>query len=279
MKVEIWSDVVCPWCAIGKRRFERALSQFDHADEVEVVLRSFELDPTAPRSPRHRPRRAPGGQVRHVPRAGRRQPGPPHRDGRDRRASSSTSTRPSRATPSTPIGCCTWPATAVCRTSWPRACSPPTSATGRPIGEPDVLRAHRGRRPGSTRPRSTRCWPRDAYVAEVRADEDEAQALGVSGVPFFVIDRRYGVSGRPGPRPAARAARQGLGRESAVPNRSAIADRAVPRPPGSRRATGSSWADARVGAVRRGVRSEERGDAAGVGEGGLEAGRCRRRRR
>ena len=50
MKVEIWSDVVCPWCAIGKRRFERALSRFDHADEVEVVLRSFELDPTAPRS-------------------------------------------------------------------------------------------------------------------------------------------------------------------------------------------------------------------------------------
>lgn len=44
MLVEIWSDVVCPWCAIGKVRFERALDQFEHADEVEVVWRSFELD-------------------------------------------------------------------------------------------------------------------------------------------------------------------------------------------------------------------------------------------
>src|SRR5665213_3182363 len=49
VKVEIWSDVVCPWCYLGKRRFESALSQFDHRDEVEVIWRSFELDPTAPR--------------------------------------------------------------------------------------------------------------------------------------------------------------------------------------------------------------------------------------
>ena len=48
MLVEIWSDVVCPWCFIGKRRFERALDLFDAKDEVEVVYRSFELDPTAP---------------------------------------------------------------------------------------------------------------------------------------------------------------------------------------------------------------------------------------
>ena len=47
MKVEIWSDVVCPWCYVGKRRFESALAEFAHADEVEVVWRSFELDPTA----------------------------------------------------------------------------------------------------------------------------------------------------------------------------------------------------------------------------------------
>lgn len=48
MKVQIWSDVVCPWCYIGKRRFERALELFD--GEVEVEWKSFELDPGAPDS-------------------------------------------------------------------------------------------------------------------------------------------------------------------------------------------------------------------------------------
>lgn len=48
MDVEIWSDVACPWCYVGKRRFESALAQFPHADEVTVTWRSFELDPGAP---------------------------------------------------------------------------------------------------------------------------------------------------------------------------------------------------------------------------------------
>jgi predicted DsbA family dithiol-disulfide isomerase len=46
--VEIWSDIACPWCYIGKRRFEAALAEFEHADEVHVTWRSFELDPSAP---------------------------------------------------------------------------------------------------------------------------------------------------------------------------------------------------------------------------------------
>src|SRR5450756_1626161 len=50
LKVEVWSDVVCPWCYIGKRRFEAALARFDHRDEVELVWRSFELDVSAPPS-------------------------------------------------------------------------------------------------------------------------------------------------------------------------------------------------------------------------------------
>ena len=48
MLVEVWSDVVCPWCYIGKRRLEAALERFAHRDDVEVVWRSFELDPTLP---------------------------------------------------------------------------------------------------------------------------------------------------------------------------------------------------------------------------------------
>ena len=49
MHVEIWSDIACPWCYIGKRRFESALARFEHRDEVRVTWRSFELDPLAPR--------------------------------------------------------------------------------------------------------------------------------------------------------------------------------------------------------------------------------------
>lgn len=48
MRVEIWSDLVCPWCYIGKRRFEKALAAFPHRDRVEIVHRSFQLDPNAP---------------------------------------------------------------------------------------------------------------------------------------------------------------------------------------------------------------------------------------
>lgn len=48
MRIEIWSDVVCPWCFVGKRRLESALASFEHRDEVEVVYRSYELDPSAP---------------------------------------------------------------------------------------------------------------------------------------------------------------------------------------------------------------------------------------
>lgn len=46
--VEIWSDVVCPWCAVGRARFMKALESFEHREQVEIRFRSFELDPNAP---------------------------------------------------------------------------------------------------------------------------------------------------------------------------------------------------------------------------------------
>ncbi|WP_354697884.1 hypothetical protein DSM112329_03537 [Paraconexibacter sp. AEG42_29] len=59
MDVEIWSDIACPWCYVGKRRFEAALEQFEHADDVKVTWRSFELDGSAP------PERT-GGNAQHL---------------------------------------------------------------------------------------------------------------------------------------------------------------------------------------------------------------------
>jgi predicted DsbA family dithiol-disulfide isomerase len=49
IRIDVWSDVVCPWCYVGKRRLERALAAFPHKDEVEIVHRAFQLDPSAPR--------------------------------------------------------------------------------------------------------------------------------------------------------------------------------------------------------------------------------------
>lgn len=51
MKVEIWSDVMCPFCYIGKRRFEKALANFEHKDDIEVVWKSFQLDPNTVTNP------------------------------------------------------------------------------------------------------------------------------------------------------------------------------------------------------------------------------------
>ena len=50
MRIEVWSDVVCPWCYIGKRRLEAALDRFPHRDQVQIVYRAYELDPEAPRN-------------------------------------------------------------------------------------------------------------------------------------------------------------------------------------------------------------------------------------
>src|SRR3712207_316356 len=48
VRVEIWSDIACPWCYVGKRRFEAALAAFEGRDDVQVTWRAFELDPSAP---------------------------------------------------------------------------------------------------------------------------------------------------------------------------------------------------------------------------------------
>jgi len=50
LQIDIWSDIACPWCLIGKRRFDRALAAFPHRDQVSVTYRSFQLDPSLPES-------------------------------------------------------------------------------------------------------------------------------------------------------------------------------------------------------------------------------------
>jgi len=54
MRIDIWSDIVCPWCYIGKRRFERALTVFEQRDALEIVHRSFRIDPASARGEVHK---------------------------------------------------------------------------------------------------------------------------------------------------------------------------------------------------------------------------------
>lgn len=49
LRIDVWSDIACPWCFVGKRRLEQALQQFPHAEHTQVVWRAFELDPAAPK--------------------------------------------------------------------------------------------------------------------------------------------------------------------------------------------------------------------------------------
>ena len=109
VRIEVWSDVVCPWCYIGKRHLESALDDFDHQDEVEVVYRSFELDPSAPEVPVETTveslARKFGTDVAGCSRADDSVP----TASRPRWGSSSTTPTRRTPAPSPHTGCCTWP--------------------------------------------------------------------------------------------------------------------------------------------------------------------------
>jgi predicted DsbA family dithiol-disulfide isomerase len=197
VKVEIWSDVVCPWCYIGKRRFEAALSRFAHADQVEVEWRSFELDP----------------QAVSVRAAGE---GPGHAD------VLATKYGMSRVQAQAAIGNVTaaaagegldfhldvslrsntFDAHRVIQLAATRGLQDAVKerlmrayfTEGEPVGDRDAL-VRLATDAGLEAAEVERVLDTDEHADAVRADEAEARALGITGVPFFVVDRRYGVSG------------------------------------------------------------------------------------
>ncbi len=193
MHVEIWSDVVCPWCYIGKRRFEKALGQFDQADAVDVVWRSFELDPSAPTE----------GELDLVTRlASKYGVSRPQAEAMNQRVSDIAAgeglryrldiARPGR----------TFDAHRLLHLAADRgrqdalkeALLAAYQTQGQPIADPEVLRRV-AVGAGLDEHEVHQVLAGDEYADDVRHDEREARELGISGVPFFVIDRRYGVSG------------------------------------------------------------------------------------
>jgi predicted DsbA family dithiol-disulfide isomerase len=193
VKVEIWSDVVCPWCYIGKRRFERGLAAFEHRDQVEVVWRSFELDPDAARSsdedPVERLARKYGMTVDEARAAQERVTAIAAEEGLTYRLHVA---RPAN----------TFDAHRLLHLAADRGVQAAVKESlmaayftaGRPIGDRETLVAAAAEA-GLDAEAAREVLAGDAYAEAVAVDEREAAALGISGVPFFVIDRRYGISG------------------------------------------------------------------------------------
>jgi predicted DsbA family dithiol-disulfide isomerase len=193
MRVEIWSDIACPWCYIGKARFEKGLAAFAHHDEVEVVHRSFELDPKAESAttPLLDVIAAKYGRTREEILAmeenvasNARSEGLGYRtEGRDHGNTFD-------------IHRLVHHAKARGRQDAFLALAFRTNfADDRSVYDHGTLvdlAVEAGL--DAAEARGVLDDP-DAYAEDVRTDEREAAELGANGVPFFVLDRRYGVSG------------------------------------------------------------------------------------
>jgi len=197
LKVEIWSDVVCPWCYIGKRRFESALARFPHRDAVEVVWRSFELDPTAPA------RREGDGAERLAAKYGMsRQQAVASQDRLTRTAAQEGLTLRFDVAQSGN----TLNAHRLLHLANERGLQAEVKerlmrayfSEAEPIGEVETL-VRLVAEVGISAADARAALSGNAYIEEVRAEEHEATELGINGVPFFVIDRRCGVSGAQSP--------------------------------------------------------------------------------
>lgn len=193
MKVEIFSDVACPWCAIGKRRFESALAQFDHAEDVEVRWRSFELDPTAPL-------RSDADAATHLAHKYGTSPD----EARSRLASmaSMAAAEGRELNFDTVQRTNTFDAHRLLHYAYEVGVQDALKerlfdayfSEGETIGDPETL-VRLGEQVGLDPEKCAEVLASGRYGDEVRSDERDAHDLGIGGVPFFVIDRHFGISG------------------------------------------------------------------------------------
>ena len=205
MRVDIWSDVVCPWCYVGKARFEKALRAFGHADEVEVVFRSFELDPDHPRDQRET-----------VLSMLSKKYGMGEAEARtaDARVAGLARAEGLGFDSDRPIGNTfdIHRVTHLGRESGVQrelitAVNEAYFAQGRQIFDRDVIAevaADAGLEYGDV----GEVLDGDAYADAVRQDERIARELGITGVPFFVFDMALAVSGAQSPETFASALNQ-----------------------------------------------------------------------
>ncbi len=196
MKIEIWSDVVCPWCYIGKRRIEDALAEFAHADEVEVHWRSYLLDPGAPTEPTENASEMIARKYGQSP-AGAQQM-------QDRveavAAEAGLIFRLSQTLHLNTVDAHRLIHLAHqqggndLQGSVKEALLSAYFTEARNVADHAVLREV-GVAAGLDAARVDEVLGSREFESDVHADIEQAQAYGATGVPFFVIDRAYGVSG------------------------------------------------------------------------------------
>lgn len=196
LQVEIWSDVVCPWCYVGKRRLEAALAGFEHREQVEVVYRSFELDPSAP----------PHGHELTLPaiaakygRSEAEMRGMVEQlmqtaagDGLDLRLLETVHTNTVDAHRLLHLALET--GGPALQRELKEALLHAYFEQARNVGDHDVL-AEVAVGAGLDAERVRAVLASQEFVEAVAADVAQARAYGASGVPFFVLDQKYGVSG------------------------------------------------------------------------------------
>ena len=195
LRIDIWSDLACPWCYVGKRRLEAALARFSGKDAVEVVWRAFELDPSAPGPRAHdepyaeRLARKYGCALGEAEAMVARMTQVAAADG--------LTFRFDRIRPGN-----TFDAHRLLHLARERGRQDAVKerllrgyfTDGEAIGERETLvrlGAEAGLEPGEV----GAMLASDAHAAAVRADEAQAESLGIRGVPFFVLARQYAVSG------------------------------------------------------------------------------------
>jgi predicted DsbA family dithiol-disulfide isomerase len=193
VRIEVWSDVVCPWCYIGKRRLEAALARFEHRDRVEVVWRSFQLDPTIPEGETHPtlPALAAkyGRPVADMRAMMRQVEGTAAAEGLEYHLADGVSGNTRLAHELVHLAAGHGLADAM-EERLMRA----YFTEGRPVFDVDALvplAVEVGLDEGDVRAALADSRYRGAVEQDVRT----AHALGATGVPFFVVDRRYGAAG------------------------------------------------------------------------------------
>ncbi|MGA8863675.1 MAG: DsbA family oxidoreductase [Gallionella sp.] len=193
MQIEIWSDVICPWCFIGKRHFEKALEQFGHHEDISVIWRSFELDRDAPK---HYPgtleerlaskygvslQEAAAMNARVT--AAAREAGLEYRLDHARPGNTFDAHRLLHFAKSKGLG-----------DRGTECIMQAYFSESLPVADRAAL-AGLAPKFGMTEAEAKKILESDDYSDAVRADELRAAGFGVTGVPFFVFDGESGMSG------------------------------------------------------------------------------------